>query len=526
MTAITFEKKKIKHADDKSSMVHIVHIDRDHLKFEDLHPQNSYVRQQDIARLHFARAILRGEANPHILTWTAMQTDRRVNHLFPNLNYTTDDGEELISSNSFITYVLRKLLSEGWLHLHEYVSDTYEWQIKIPPQHKIWETRARAINTWLEESIRLDLYPNVEQGTYQTRDFKSFDTYHNFVRIGRCDFIRNFVQSLERQAVFNTSHFLHEHDDLVSYHSGYGDALGLMAIDGTIFRPPLYQRSAIFFDGKSWQIDSLSMNDISIIIPDDIKLSSHDSATYRFEINPKDSRPIAVYTRAGRILDDNLPLDRTPFEQSRTELVIVNRQVVSWKIGGGLRIPQNGFVLSFQHNAIPQNIIDTTLGDAWVEFQFNENRNNIKHAVQAGPRLIKDGKSVVETSFRTEEFWASRNLNNKHVVGISPVNMNLSADIGRKARTGLGVKSDGHLVLVMIDGCDQGYETEDDSAGATLQELAQILQASGAIDAMNLSGEGSSQLFIHGGLFNTPSERRGHSGIVYERMIPSIAVVK
>ena len=239
--------------------VHWVKIAADQLKFEDLHPMNSYVRQQDIARMHYARALARGDERPHILTWTAMQTDRRASQLFPGLSYATDEGEELISANSYITYVLRKLLAEGWLQLHEYISDTYEWKVEAPQEQSHWRARADAITRWLEETIQLDLYPNIERGSYQPRVFSPFDVRHNLIRIGRCDFVRHFIQNHERSAVFNTSHFLHEHDDLISHHSGYGDAVGLMVTANTILRPPVYRRGALLFDGESWRIETIGL---------------------------------------------------------------------------------------------------------------------------------------------------------------------------------------------------------------------------------------------------------------------------
>lgn len=520
-----YNKQRVTYDNNQSATVYTATIPANKLTFEDLHPQNSYVRQQDIAKMHYGRAIVRGEENPHILTWTAMQTDRRASQLFPDLDYTTDDGEYLISANSFITYVLRKLLSEGWLQLHEYISDTYEWQTAVPPQHKGWQAKANAIAKWLEESIRLDLYPNTEKGTYQPRVFKPFNVRQNFIRIGRCDFIRNFVHSLERDVVFNTSHFLHEHDDLVSYHSGYGDAIGLMVSEKSILRPPVYNRGCILYDGEQWTIDTLSMNDITIIVPDDIYLSPDDSGTYQFHLNPNESVPIAIFNRAATIANNGQPLDRTRLEQNRVEFVIVNRQVVSWKQGGGLRIPQNGFVLSIQKDALPAEILDNIRQDAWVEYIFADTSRKVTQGLQTGPILLKDGHNVIEQSIIQEDFWASRTINNKHVIGISPVHMNLNAITGRKARTALGIKDNGDLILVVVDGCAQNYHTEFDSSGATLEELTQLLQENGAIHALNLSGEGSVHLFVNSGLYNVPSDRRGQQGVVYERMIPSIGVV-
>ena len=265
---LPFYRSERRRLDDGAwTRIHWVRIASDQLKFEDLHPMNSYVRQQDIARMHYAWAQARGEQRPQILTWTAMQTDRRASQLFPNLSYATDEGEEIISANSYITYVLRKLLTEGWLQLHEYISDTYEWKVELPPAQEAWRARAEAILRWLEESIQLDLYPNIERGSYQPRLFSPFDAQRNFARIGRCDFVRHFIQNHDRKAVFNTSHFLHEHDDLISCHSGYGDAVGLMATANTILRPPLYRRGALLYDGESWRIETLGLGDIRLLLP-------------------------------------------------------------------------------------------------------------------------------------------------------------------------------------------------------------------------------------------------------------------
>lgn len=525
MSDISYQKRRVAYRDGKWSMFYTVHIPAGKLKFEDLHPKSSYVRQQDIARMHYARARARGDANPHILTWTAMQTDRRASQLFPGLSYTADDGEQIISANSFIAYALRKLLSEGWLQLHEYISDTYEWQIQAPKGHAAWQARAKALARWLEETIQLDLYPNIEKGSYQPRIFHPFNAHQDFVRIGRCDFIRHFVQSIQRQAVFNTSHFLHEHDDLISHHSGYGDPVGLMAAENTILRPPIYTRGCLLYDGERWSIRTLSLEDIIIVIPGDLKLSADGQDGHRFWLNPKQAQPIALYTRAGHLRERGEPLNRTPMASGRIEYVIVNRQVVSWKQGGGLRIPQNGFVLSLQADALPAAVMDGIINDAWIEYEFADPTEGIQSAIQAGPILMSGGQSIIRQAIESEEFQASRTLGGKLVVGISPVNMNLAADTVRKARTAIGIKANGDLTLAVADGCDAAWQSDLDSAGATLREVTDFLMEQGAVDALNLSGEGSSHLFVEGGLCNIPAERRGQRGVIYERMLPSIGIV-
>lgn len=505
-------------------MAYSLEIARHELKFEDLHPMSSYVRQQDIARMHYARARARGQDDPHILTWTAMQTDRRAEQMFPGLDYSFD-GEHIISANSFVACVLRQLLARGWLQLHEYISDTYEWHAEIAPGNDVWRSRAAAMTGWLEESIQLDLYPNIERGSYQPRLFREFDAGRNFVRIGRCDFVRHFVQNHERKAAFNTSHFLHEHDDLVSHHSGYGDAIGLMLSEKTILRPPLYRRGCLLFDGEGWTVQAMSLKDIALILPDDISLRADGGGDRQFELNPADSPAIAIYTRAARLAGKGRPLDRTPAAGQRHEFVIVNRQVLSWKRGGDLQIPQNGYVLSLGADALPKSTIEKIAEDAWIEYEFADPSTSLVSGVQAGPILLKDGQSALASTDANEEYWASRSIGGEHIVGITPVNMDPGSPGERKARAAIGIKEDGNLLLLVVDGCDPAVKTELDSAGATLHELADWLAAHGAVQALNLSGEGSAHLFVQGGLANRPSDRRGQQGVVYERMLASIGIV-
>ena len=521
MSEIRYQKSRRQLADGVYSTVHRVDIPAERLRFEDLHPMSSYVRQQDIARMHYARARVRGEENPHILTWTAMQTDRRAEQMFPELSYQTDDGEHIISANSFITCVLRKLLSEGWLQLHEYIGDTYEWQVDIPAEQREWRARASSVLSWLEESIQLDLYPNIERGSYQPRVFRPFDTRHNFIRIGRCDFIRHFVQNHQRQVVFNTSHFLHERDDLISHHSGYGDAIGLMVAENTILRPPIYRRGALLYDGSAWRIESFSPDDIELVLPGDICLSATAEGVQRFHLNPPEPQPITLYTRAAGLADKGRPLDRTPAAPDRVEFVLVNRQVLSWKRGGGLQIPQNGLVLSLKDGALRAQFAEDMIENAWVEYEFSDQNMKVQSAIQAGPILMRGGENVLDQSASAEEFYPSQG----NAVGVSPVHIDMAGESQRKARSVLATMPDGNLLLVVVDGCNPSLRTEIDSHGAKLEEVIGILKEAGAVDALNLSGEGSSHLFVAGGLASLPSDRRGQRGVLYERMLPSIGIV-
>ena len=523
MSSAGYDRTRVQHADGNWSICHALEVPADSLSFEDLHPKSSYLRQQEIARMHYARAIARGEAQPHIMTWTAMQTDRRAEDLLPDLDYECD-GERIISANSFVALVLRRLLAEGWLQLHEFIGDTYEWRADAADADPAWRARAATLTRWLESSIELDLYPNIERGSYAPRVFQDFDSARNFARIGRCDFMRHFVQHHERAAAFNTSHFLHEHDDLISHHSGYGDAVGLMVSASTILRPPVYRRGCLLNDGKRWSLRTLSLENVDIVLPGEITLSS-SRGDHQFRLNPTGFTPIALYNRAGGLRENGRPLERTPVDENRVEFVVVNRQIVSQKRGGALDIPQNGFALSFAHEALPAATIEAIADAAWMEYEFVDEMPPIVKGIQAGPILLVDGEICVEESLREEDFCASQVVDGEHVVGITPVKMRSSPHEDRKARTAIGIKANGDLLLLVVDGCDADAATPFDSAGATLHETAEWLRRHDAVDGLNLSGEGSSHLFVAGGLANRPSDRRGRPGIVYERMLASIGVV-
>ena len=73
---------------------------------------------------------------------------------------------------------------------------------------------------------------------------------------------------------------------------------------------------------------------------------------------------------------------------------------------------------------------------------------------------------------------------------------------GRAPRTALGLKKDGTLLLLVVDG------RSATSSGLTLEELAQYLVKLGAESAVNFDGGGSSEMVINGRIVNKPSDGR------------------
>jgi hypothetical protein len=74
----------------------------------------------------------------------------------------------------------------------------------------------------------------------------------------------------------------------------------------------------------------------------------------------------------------------------------------------------------------------------------------------------------------------------------------------RQPRTLAGVRPDGRLLLVTVDGRRPGW-----SAGMTLPEAARLMRSLGARDALNLDGGGSTAMTVRGELVSMPSDRVG-----------------
>ncbi|ARU53352.1 exopolysaccharide biosynthesis protein [Cellulosimicrobium cellulans] len=112
-----------------------------------------------------------------------------------------------------------------------------------------------------------------------------------------------------------------------------------------------------------------------------------------------------------------------------------------------------------------------------------------------GPALVEDGEVVAGI----EDVEVDTNVGNHSIQGEQP-------------RTAIGVIDENHLVLVVVDGRQEGY-----SRGVTMTGLAEILQDLGATTAYNLDGGGSSTLYFDGEVVNSPSQgrERGTSDVLY-----------
>lgn len=506
--------------------------------FLDIDQRDPLVKLKDAACLRWVKAIARGETRPRIVAFLRLERDRPVSALLPELpGNLTRTGEELFSANSLITYTLRTLLAHGWLR---YAGG--HWQVTAPETEAGWQQQGEAVLALLEGQNHLYLELGPAARSPDALAFEGFDAMRNLIPIGRLGFPRNLVWRERPRIVFNTAFFLLEHHDFFSFHSALGEPYGLFVQDGIIHRPPLYRRAALFqrTDG-SWRTDHFSLEDVSLTLPDGRRLAptSHAASagesldrTLLFALNV--AADVTIYTRVYGIATHRRVLGRTPHEPGRIELTVIDRRVAGWKVGGGLEIPQNGFVLSFAASTLTsaeQAALRMSLRvRPVVRYRFVwEEHQNITQALQVGPLLVQGGRSVLTpASLHEEEFWIDRHRDDGSVeIGVVPTEFPDDVDRTRAGRIGLGVDREGQLVVVGVAGAEKGANVPGvDSHGATLADLADLLADAGAVEAINLDGGGSTQVFYLGGLTTVAGSRLGLPGVHYERMVPSAGVLR
>jgi hypothetical protein len=92
--------------------------------------------------------------------------------------------------------------------------------------------------------------------------------------------------------------------------------------------------------------------------------------------------------------------------------------------------------------------------------------------------------------------------------------------VGRHPRTAVGMMADGKIIFVVVDGRQPNY-----SMGASLPEMASIMQFLNVTQAINLDGGGSSEMIIQNVLKNRPSDQHA-DGRVKARTLSNAIVLQ
>ncbi|MCT7950218.1 phosphodiester glycosidase family protein [Ancylothrix sp. C2] len=171
--------------------------------------------------------------------------------------------------------------------------------------------------------------------------------------------------------------------------------------------------------------------------------------------------------------------DYTPL--SNNEIIIaVENNIVTGQLSAGealktaIPIPRNGYLLVFRKTT-PSGLPAGT--QITLESQTNPaNFKDYPHILGAGPLLIQNRQVVLDAASE----------------GFSDAFIKQTA-----SRSVIATTNQGKIILAAIHNRAGG-------AGATLAELAQLMQQLGAVDALNLDGGSSTALYLGGSLIDRP----------------------
>lgn len=293
-----------------------------------------------------------------------------------------------------------------------------------------------------------------------------------------------------------------------TYFSASGDPVGVLAIDGRLLSEPVDGRSGLIVPldpAAAARVATLSFAGTVTSggrerLVDGVERArgSIPACGGRGGDEPTE-RPNAVLTCTDRselvVLSPRYgPSTGT---SGGVEAVVRSGVVEAVESGGGAAIPEDALVLSGSGDAARFLRAVAPVGSRPdIRLRLFGDRAELPLADQAlvvgvGPRLLSRGRVAVRA-------WAE---------GFAPLEAPRffgSFVASRNPRTLAGVRRDGRILLVTIDGRRPGW-----SAGATLPEAARVMRSLGARDALNLDGGGSTTMSVRGEVVNVPSDPAG-----------------
>ena len=182
----------------------------------------------------------------------------------------------------------------------------------------------------------------------------------------------------------------------------------------------------------------------------------------------------------------------TTLSDNEEVITLQNNQVIDKKQAGragsqSFPIPANGSLLTIRKNAISSATLPIGTGVKIESNTVPSTFNQFSHILGAGPLLVSNRRIVVNAE--GEKF--SKGFQQQ-----------------KASRSAIGVNNQGKIMLVAV-------HTRVGGSGASLDEMAQIMQQLGATDALNLDGGSSTSLVLGGQLIDRSpvTAARVHNGI-------------
>ena len=257
----------------------------------------------------------------------------------------------------------------------------------------------------------------------------------------------------------------------------YGNPAGMVIIDGKILTLPTGKNPIFMLENGKAELKQITTDLWLTQGPDRIKIDSMNS------LSPQ--KGIILYTK--EFGSDNRA------KSENISVVISDKKVVSIdKYPGTVKIPPDSMVVTlYKPYKFEIQQLPFTVGDR-IELAYKPEVGIGMNAYECGSWIVQEGKIVIGDN----DPW----------VGVLT---------NRDPRTVIGLKADGKVVMLTVDGRQPKY-----SAGFTGRELAEYVLSEGIINAAMLDGGASTEMIIHGEIVNKPSaggqERPVGGGIIIQ----------
>lgn len=255
--------------------------------------------------------------------------------------------------------------------------------------------------------------------------------------------------------------------------------LGAIRLDGRWISGPILNRGAIAWNNEGeFKFERLTLQE-NLPLPNGQRISlTHLNSAY---IQAGIARYTTDWGTAYTPLSDNEII--VSVQNNR----VVGQQSATTASSQAIPIPLNGYLLVLRSNrtAATNFQVGTLLR---LESLTNPPEfSRFPQIVAAGPLLLQNRQISLDAE--AEKF-------------------SKAFAIEKASRSAIGQTSDGNVILAAV-------HTRTDGGGATLDDIAQIMQQLGAVNALNLDGGSSTTLYLGGQILDRPSRStaRVHNGI-------------
>ena len=293
------------------------------------------------------------------------------------------------------------------------------------------------------------------------------------------------------------------------YFGPRGDPVGVLAIDGQLLSEPVDGRSALLVGAGGATVaplrfrGSVTINGVTRLIDGLDRTRGLVPACGGRGGDLPTVRPNAALTctDASELGLLSPSYGARPPREGGVEAVLRDGMVARVRGPGTGPVPRDGLLLTgtgdaarfLRNAALPRSRAEVELRLTASGHALDLSQQTLM--VGGGPRLLRGGR--VSVTAKAEGFAPPQ----------APAFFGTFV-AARQPRTLAGVRTDGTVLLVTVDGRRPGW-----SAGMTLREAARLMRSLGAHDALNLDGGGSSTMTVRGEVVNRPSDRAGERAV-------------